>query len=426
MAKTKKEAVESTAKQEQPKIDNEVGNLKIKKPKIKKYNQTDEVIKVDMSKPSKEKEITKVDLTESPKTKEDADTKQSTNEVPVRDGSETSKEVREGNVEATVEELTGEEEQAVQNEETPVVEEITKEEQIEVEEVKEEIVKAVEEAEATGKPLPENIEKLMTFMEETGGDLEDYVKLNRDVNKLDDQDVLYEYYKQTKPHLNAEEINFLMNDEFEYDEENDEEKTIKRKKLALKEQVASARAHLDGQKSKYYEEIKAGSKLTPEQQKAVDFFNRYNKESEQSKKIADEQKSTFLKKTDQVFNNKFKGFEYNVGDKKFRFNVKNTNQIKETQSDINNFVKKFLNENNSMEDASGYHKSLFTAMNPDSIAQHFYEQGKADAIKESAAKDKNINVGPRQNHGEIEAGGIKVRVLGDSSPDFKFKIKNNK
>jgi hypothetical protein len=217
-----------------------------------------------------------------------------------------------------------------------------------------------------------------------------------------------------------------MEDQFSYDEEEDSERDIKRKKLALKEQVASAKSHLDGQKSKYYKDIKAGSKLTSEQQKAIDFFNRYNEESKESQKIADAQKSNFLKKTDQVFNDKFKGFEYNIGDKKFRFNVKNAEEVKNTQSDINNFVKKFLNKNNSMEDAKGYHKSLYTAMNADAIANHFYEQGKADAIKDSVAKSKNVNMNPRQSHGEIEAGGIKVRVLGENSNDFKFKIKNNK
>ena len=217
-----------------------------------------------------------------------------------------------------------------------------------------------------------------------------------------------------------------MEDSFSYDEEEDEERDIRRKKLALKEQVASARAHLDGQKSKYYEEIKAGSKLTPEQQKAWDFFNRYNKESEENQKIAEASKSNFLKKTDQVFNNKFKGFEYNVGDKKYRFNVKNANEVKEAQSDINNFIKKFLNKNNLMEDAAGYHKSLYTAMNADAIAKHFYEQGKADAMKDSVAKAKNVDMKPRQKHGQIETGGIKVKVLGENSNDFKFKIKNNK
>ena len=311
--------------------------------------------------------------------------------------------------------------------ETPVLEEITidgEDQEAVVEATREEVDEAIAESEATGEPLPENIQKLMDFMDETGGDLDDYVKLNQDYSKLDDKNLLYEYYKQTKPHLNNEEINFLMEDSFSYDEEVDEERDIRRKKLALKEQVASAKAHLDGQKSKYYEEIKAGSKLTPEQQKAVNFFNRYNKESEANQKIAESQKSTFLKKTEQVFNNKFKGFEYNVGDKRYRFNIKDANKVKETQSDINNFVKKFLNKSNTMEDAKGYHKSLYTAMNADAIANHFYEQGKADAMKDSVAKAKNVNMDPRQSHGKIEASGLKFKVLGDDANDFKFKIKN--
>ena len=408
MEENKKEVVESTTEKvieqveqkEQPKVDDKVEKIKVKaKPKMKKLGGDKDIIKVDLTK----------------KLKEDADTKQETTDVV----SDQQTQV----VEEVVEEIP-QEQDAIQNEETPVIEEVTEEEQKEIEEVKDEVVKAVEEAEATGKPLPENVEKLMKFMEDTGGDLEDYVKLNRDIDKLDDQDVLYEYYKQTKPHLNAEEINFLMNDEFEYDEESDEEKTIKRKKLALKEQVASARAYLDGQKSKYYEEIKAGSKLTPEQQKAMDFFNRYNKESEETQKIVKQSTEVFTQKTDKVFNDKFKGFEYNVGDKKYRFNVNNAEEVKNTQSDISNFTKKFLDKNSTLSDAKGYHKSLYTAMNADAVAKHFYEQGKADAMKDSVAKAKNVNMNPRQAHGKIEAGGLKFKVLGDNSSDFKFKIKN--
>ena len=260
-------------------------------------------------------------------------------------------------------------------------------------------------------------------MEDTGGDLNDYVKLNQDYSKLENQDLLFEHYKQTKPHLNTEEINFLMEDQFSYDEEVDEERDIQRKKLALKEQVANAKTQLEENKSKYYKDIKAGSKLTQEQQKAVDFFSRYNKESEETQKIAKQNTNVFTQKTDQVFNDKFKGFEYSVGDKKYRYNVNNADEVKSTQSDINNFTKKFLNKKNLMEDASGYHKSLYTAMNADAVANHFYEQGKADAIKTSVAKAKNVDMDPRQSHGAIEAGGIKVRVLGESSDDFKFKIK---
>jgi len=368
-----------------------------------------------------------VDLNNPPKKEEDATGKQSTDEVPVRNESETSEEVREENIEAKNEESTGEKSSNEVQDEKPVIEEITDEEVEEkVEEATEQIEEAVAKAEATGKPLPENIQKLVDFIEETGGDINDYVKLNQDYSKLSDDDVLYEYYKQTKPHLTNEEINFLMEDTFSYDEEVDEERDIRRKKLALKEQVASARSHLDGQKSKYYEEIKAGSKLTPEQQKAWDFFNRYNKESEETKKIAKKNTDIFTQKTNQVFNDKFKGFEYNVGDKVYRFNVKNAEEVKNTQSDLSNFTKKFLDKKNALIDAKGYHKSLYTAMNADAIAKHFYEQGRADAMKNSIAKSKNVNMNPRQAHGEVEVGGLKVKVLGDNSSDFKFKIKNKK
>ena len=386
----------------------------------------EETSKVDGSKFNSvdDDNVIKVDLSKPPKTKEDAVQEQSTNEVPVRDESDTSEKVVEEIVEEKTEEPT---EQSKEEKEEVVLEEVTDEEvKEEVEEVKEEVEEAIAEAEKTGEPLPENIQKLVDFMEETGGDINDYVRLNQDYSKLDDDSLLREYYRQTKKHLNEEEINFLMEDQFSYDEDEDDDRDIRRKKLALKEQVANAKSHLDGQKSKYYEEIKAGSKLTKEQQKAVDFFNRYNKESEETKKTAEAQKSNFLNKTNNVFNDKFKGFEYSVGDKKYRFNVKNAQEVKEAQSDINNFVKKFLDKKNQMLDAKGYHKSLFTAMNADAVANHFYEQGKADAIKESIAKSKNVNMDPRQSHKKIEGGGLKFRVLGDDSSDFKFKIKNKK
>ena len=329
-------------------------------------------------------------------------------------------------VEEVVEEVVEQTEEPVAEEtveEKATLQEVTEED---VQDFKEEVVEAIDQAEANGEPLPENVQKLLDFMADTGGDLEDYVKLNRNIQEIDDQDALREYYQRTKPHLSSDEVDFLMEDQFSYDETIDDERDIKRKKLARKEQVAEAKAYLDGQKSKYYEEIKAGSKLTPEQQKAIDFFNRYNKESEQTQKTAERQKLVFNKKTNQVFNDDFKGFDYNVGDKTYRYSVKNTDQVKDTQSDINNFVRKFLNEDNTMEDAKGYHKSLFTAMNADAIARHFYEQGKADALKDTVAKSKNVNMDPRQSHGVVEAGGIKVRVLGDDSSSFKFKIKNKK
>ena len=386
----KKDVVEQTTKDNVTKVD-----LK------KQTSEDDNIIKVDLSKPikPKEDEVKEDNANDSGVVTESKNAEPSEKQEKVQPEAETQ-------------------------EEQPALEEVTEEEVKEqTEELAEEVEEAIEEAKETGKAIPENLQKVVDFMEETGGTLEDYVRLNQDYSSYDDMTVLREYYKQTKSHLTDDEISFLMEDSFSYNEEEDDEREIKKKKIALKEQVANAKSHLDGQKSKYYEEIKAGSKLTQEQQKAVDFFNRYNKESEESKKTAERQAKTFKLKSDNLFNKNFKGFEYNVGDKKYRFNVKNTNEVKETQSDITNFTKKFLNKNNEIEDAAGYHKSLFTAMNADAVAKHFYEQGKADALKQSIAKAKNVDMNPRQAFGEVEAGGIKVKVLGNNSNDFKFKIK---
>ena len=353
-------------------------------------------------------DILKVDLSKPPV----VDTEPEVAEEPVVNENQTD-----------LEEVIAEVEQEENTDtEVPTLEEVTDEETV----TEEEVIEALDANEESGKEIPENIQKLLNFMDETGGDLEDYVNLNRNVEDLDNQDALREYYKRTKPHLNSEEVDFLLEDTFSFDEDVDDERDIKRKKLALKEQVAEAKTYLDGQKSKYYEEIKAGSKLTEEQQKAINFFNRYNKDSEATKKAVEQQTSVFNKKTEQVFNDKFKGFEYNVGDKKYRFNVNNADQVRETQSDINNFIRKFLDEDNSMKDAAGYHRSLYTAMNADAVAQHFYEQGKADAIKDTIAKDKNINTSARGSHNEATIGGLKFKVLGNDSDSLKLKMKRNK
>ena len=381
---------------EGPVVDNTVGKLKVKK-KMKKIksNPEGDVAKVDLKKPIEPKQD---------EVKEDN---------PVDEGVVT--ELSDADTTEKQEEVQPE----VEAQEAPVLEEVTEEE---VKEEVEEIAEKIIEAKEAGKAIPENLQKVVDFMEETGGTLEDYVKLNQDFTGYEDKALLREYYKNTKSHLNQDEVDFLINEEFSYDEEIDEEKDIKRKKIALKEQVARAKSHLDGQKSKYYEEIKAGSRLTPEAQKALDFFNRYNKQEEESRKVADSQTTTFVNKTNQVFNDKFKGFEYKVGDKRYRVNVKNSDEVKKTQSDLNNFTKKFLDKNNMMSDAMGYHKSLFTAMNSDAIANHFYEQGKADALKDSVAKSKNINMDPRESMpANNNTSGPKFRVIDDSTSSYGFK-----
>lgn len=385
MAKAKKEEVTEEVIQETPQV--EVVKEQAPELDLEKFESKGDpdVLKVDLSKPVEPQEVVDENQT---------------------------------NLEEVIAEVTQEEDNS---EEIPALEEVTDEEPV----TEEEVIEALDANEETGRAIPENVQKLMDFMDDTGGDLSDYVNLNRDVSELDSQDVLLEYYKRTKPHLDSEEINFLMEDNFSFDEDIDDERDIKRKKLALKEQVAEAKTYLDGQKSKYYEEIKAGSKLTTEQQEAINFFNRYNKESEQTQKTAQRQKNVFNKKTEQVFSDGFKGFEYNVAGKKYRVNVNDASSVKQDQSDLSNFVGKFLNEDNTMNDAKGYHKGLYTATHADAVANHFYEQGKADALKDSVAKAKNINTTARSTQGEMQ-GGMKVRVLGDDSASFKFKIKNKK
>jgi hypothetical protein len=273
--------------------------------------------------------------------------------------------------------------------------------------------------------LPDNVQKLVDFMQETGGTLEDYVNLNKDYSGMSDNDVLREYYRQTKPHLNEEEISFLMEDNFSFDEEVDDERDIRRKKLNLKESIAEAKTHLNSLKGKYYDELKLSSKLTPEQREAVKFYEDYKTEESRNQELAQQTRSVFESKTNELFNNDFKGFDFKVGDKRYRYKVKDVNNVKDTQADINTLINKFVDDNNMMSDAAGYHKALFTAMNADNIANHFYEQGKSDALKEQMAKSKNIDVGPRSQHESVTtSSGMKVKaVSGEDTSKLRIRLR---
>jgi len=375
---------------------------------------TVEEVTVEEPKPvSVDDGVIKVDLGLLNKPETDAVPEQETNAVDDDQPAAISEEV--------VEEIPQQQE-PVQDEQ-PVLEEIVNEEVAEqVEELTEQVEQAIVEADA-GISLPDNIQKVVEFMNETGGSLQDYVKLNTDYASLNETQLLREFYETTRPHLDREEIDFIMEDNFSYDEEVDEDRDIRRKKLARKEELAKAKNHLDGLKSRYYEEIKAGSNLNPETKKAVDFFNRYKKENEEASKVAENQASAFNSKTEKLFSNDFKGFDFNVGEKKFRYRVKNADQVKDAQGDINNFVKKFLNDKNEMSDAAGYHKSLFTAMNADAIANHFYEQGKTDAMKASVQKSKNIDMDPRGVHENVKpTSGMSFKSI-KSGGTSKFGVK---
>ena len=312
-------------------------------------------------------------------------------------------------------------------EEKEVSEEILQEVTDEPEQPVAEVTQEVTEEKITPKPevkLPENIESLVKFMEDTGGTIEEYVRLNADYSDVDNNTLLKEYYKSTKSHLDNSEIDFLIEDNFSFDEDLDEQRDIRKKKLALKEEVAKAKKFLNGMKDEYYKEVKLGSKLSKDQQDAINFYNEYNQKQSATSEVQQKQYKQFEQSTNNVFNENFKGFDFKVGDKKYRYNVKDAAATKDYQSDISNFVREFLDEKDMMKDAAGYHKALYAGRNIDKIVSHFYEQGRADAIKDTAIKSKNIDMGPRTAKPVVDASGMKVRVLGgEDSSRLKFKIR---
>jgi hypothetical protein len=269
--------------------------------------------------------------------------------------------------------------------------------------------------------LPENVTKLVDFMRETGGTMQDYMRLNTNYDDVDRDVLVKEYYKNTKAHLSAEEIEFMIEDNFAFDEDLDEERDIRRKKLAYKEEVAKARKFLNDTKDKYYDEIKLNSpSLSQDQQKASDFFNRYKEDQERN--VANHDK--FKAKTNELLNENFEGFDFSLGEKKFRYSVQNPSQIAEKQSDISNFIGKFLGEDGTITDTAGYHKALYAGANADKMANHFYEQGKADATRDILSKSKNPSTGARQAAPVegIKFGAYKVKsVSGADSSKLKIK-----
>ena len=376
---------------ENPKGELEQGEFKVKKPKMKKLaNKKATKSKIDLSKKEEVKEEKPVD------------------KVVVKEEPVVKEEIKEEVVEA-------------KEETTSPISEITEEEVAEG--VKEPVIEDVVETQPEIK-LPENIEKLVNFMEDTGGTVEDYVRLNADYSNVDKDTLLKEYYKQTKPHLDLEEVNFLLEDNFHYDEDLDEERDIRKKKLAYKEEIAKATNFLEETKSKYYDEIKLRPGVTQEQQKAMDFFNRHNEEQ----KMVKQQHDTFKSTTKNFFNNEFKGFEFNLNEKKFRYGVNDIDSVASNQSDLTNLIGKFLDNKGEVKDYKGYHKAIFAAQNADTIANHFYEQGKADAIKDVMAKSKNLNNELRPTStGDVFIQGMKVKAIsGVDSSKLKLRINKNK
>ena len=377
------------------------GTFKVKLKKPKQLTKSDEPIKIDLSKPKTETDAIQVGKTEKVAVEEQAgDSPKVDERVP--EPSPVS-EIKEEEVK-------------------PIEEKIEEEIQEIGEKIEQKVIAPTPEEVREVAKLPENIEKVVDFMKETGGTLEDYVRLNADYSNVDNDTLLREYYKQAKSHLDSSEINFMIEDNFSYDEEVDEEREIRKKKLAYKEEVAKAKSHLEGLKSQYYEEIKLRPGTTQDQQKAMDFFNRYNEEQN----TAQQQHEDFKLNTNKYFSDDFKGFDIDLGEKKFRYGVKNPNEVATKQSNITNTIKKFLDDKGNVKDVKGYHKAMYAADNIDSIAKHFYEQGKSDATKNLIAKSKNITEDVRSTSpSDNFVNGLQVKSISglDSS---KLKIKSRK
>ena len=382
--------------------------LKTKKKTPRKLNETkDNITKVNVNPKEPlielENNVTKVEIKKEEDAIQVGETKEVSVEEPSGDSAKMGEPVQESN--ETTEGFSP-------------IQEVT---EAEVKQVEAEVKEAIRDEKVLGKPLPENIEKLVSFMEETGGTIEDYTRLNADYSNIDDKTLIKEYYKKNKPYLDSEDLDLLLED-FDYDEDVDEDKDIRKKKLAFKEEVAKAKNFLEETKSKYYDEIKLRPGVTQEQQKAMDFFNRYNKEQEQ----AEQQHQLFKDNTKKLFSDDFKGFDINVGEKKYKYNIQNKDKVAENQSNIKNLVGKFLDSEGNVTDTNGYHKAIYAAENVDKIAAHFYEQGKADAVKEVMNKSKNLtDTKARTSQGDVFIGGFKVKAI-SGADSTKLKIKTKK
>jgi hypothetical protein len=365
--------------------------------------------------------VVKVNLDKFKEKEEDAIQERETTKVSVDVPSEDSQEV-DGEVRVESDKEDTSKEEKVEESDGPL--ELINEK--EEEEVKEIITPSTSEKveqtqEKLEQVLPENVDKLVKFMEETGGTVEDYVNLNRDVSKMDNVDLLREYYRTTKPHLDANDVDFLFNKNFGYDGETDDPSDVKAKQLAFKEELYNAQNHFKTSREKYYADLKLRKQesVDPEYAKAMEYYQSSLKKNEDHNNL----QQTFLKKTDDVFSDKFKGFDFKVGENKYRFKVDDAKKVKEYQSDMSNFVGEFLDKDGAIGDAQGYHRAMFAAKNADKIANHFYEQGRADAIRSAAKDSKNINMSPRQDNMTNKSNDQpKVRAVQDNNPN-KLRVK---
>lgn len=264
--------------------------------------------------------------------------------------------------------------------------------------------------------VPEDVKNLMEY------GVENYIKINKDWNKESDEQVLREYYKMKKPHLDEEDIDYLIDSKYGFDEEIDSESDIKNKKVALKEELFEARGFLNSKKEEFKVSLGSNANLPQEEKEAFEQFKQYSATLKEEQKRQQELSSVFVQKTESFFKS-FKGFEFDLGEKKVEYKPENVEDVKNANLDVSNFIKKHLDENGFLKDAHSYHRALTMAMNPDSFAKFFYEQGKADATKGVIKDIKNLDMGVRDVKDVDTNERPRIRVVQEDSFDGGLKIR---
>ena len=274
--------------------------------------------------------------------------------------------------------------------------------------------------------LPEDVNAFLKFKKETGRGIEDFIAVNKDYDKANPDDLLYDYWKQTKPHLDNEDIDFEMDSKFGFDEEIDEEDEVRRRKIAKKEELVKAKEYFGKQKEQYQMPLESRAEGVPDAEKeGYEAYRKYVEESKGLQDVSEKKRKIFEEETGKVFNKDFEGFKFAVEGKDLLYKPAEADKLRDSQSDINNFITSHLDDEGVIKDAAAYHRSIAVAMNPESFAKFFYEQGKADAVDDYSKESKNIDMNVRSAPEALSKGGFKVTALSEDHGN-RLRIKSPK
>ena len=274
--------------------------------------------------------------------------------------------------------------------------------------------------------LPEDVNAFLKFKKETGRGIEDFVAVNKDYDKANPDDLLYDYWKQTKPHLDNEDIDFELDSKFGFDEEVDEEDEVRRRKIAKKEELVKAKEYFGKQKEQYQMPLESRAEGVPDaDREGYEAYRKYVEESKGLQDVSEKKRKIFEEETGKVFNKDFEGFKFAVEGKDLLYKPAEADKLRDSQSDINNFITSHLDDEGVIKDAAAYHRSIAVATNPESFAKFFYEQGKSDAVDDYSKESKNIDMNVRSAPEALSKGGFKVTALSEDHGN-RLRIKSPK